>query len=77
MHLATLIESRVGMETVLHYTCRDRNLLGMQADLLGASALGVRDLLIITEEFASSQRPVGHMRFNPVARWKVIGLWVF
>jgi len=36
------------METVLHYVCRDRNLLGMQADLLGAYALGLRNLLLIT-----------------------------
>jgi len=36
------------IETVLHYVCRDRNLLGMQADLLGAYALGLRNLLLIT-----------------------------
>ncbi len=36
------------IEAVLHYVCRDRNLLGMQADLLGAYALGVRNLLLIT-----------------------------
>jgi methylenetetrahydrofolate reductase (NADPH) len=37
-----------GIEPVLHYVCRDRNLLGMQADLLGAYALGVRNLLCLT-----------------------------
>jgi homocysteine S-methyltransferase len=37
-----------GMETILHYVCRDRNLLGMQADLLGAYTLGLRNLLLIT-----------------------------
>lgn len=36
------------IEPVLHYVCRDRNLLGMQADLLGAYALGIRNLLLIT-----------------------------
>ena len=36
------------METVLHYTCRDRNLLGMQADLLGAYAMGLRNILAVT-----------------------------
>jgi homocysteine S-methyltransferase len=46
--LAVLIEREVGVETVLHYICRDRNLLGMQADLLGASATGLHNLLIIT-----------------------------
>lgn len=45
---AVLIEQRVGMETILHYACRDRNLLGMQSDLLGASALGLRNVLAIT-----------------------------
>ncbi|HJU66539.1 MAG TPA: methylenetetrahydrofolate reductase, partial [Gemmatimonadaceae bacterium] len=43
-----LIEQRVGIETVTHYCCRDRNLLGMLSDLLGAAAMGLRNLLIIT-----------------------------
>jgi len=46
--LASILESRVGIETILHYTCRDRNILGMQSDLLGIHALGLRNLLIIT-----------------------------
>ncbi|MDJ0521532.1 MAG: bifunctional homocysteine S-methyltransferase/methylenetetrahydrofolate reductase [Planctomycetota bacterium] len=46
--LGVLIHQQVGVPPVLHYCCRDRNILGMQADLLGASALGVHDLLIIT-----------------------------
>ncbi len=45
---AVLIEQRAGVETLLHYTCRDRNLLGMQSDLLGAHAMGLRNLLITT-----------------------------
>jgi methionine synthase / methylenetetrahydrofolate reductase(NADPH) len=45
---ATLIEQVVGIETVVHYCCRDRNLLGMLSDLLGAHALGLRNLLLIT-----------------------------
>ncbi|MEZ5305688.1 MAG: bifunctional homocysteine S-methyltransferase/methylenetetrahydrofolate reductase [Pyrinomonadaceae bacterium] len=45
---AVLVEQQVGIEAVLHYCCRDRNLLGMMSDLLGASALGLRNLLIIT-----------------------------
>jgi len=36
------------LETVLHYCCRDRNLLGMMSDLLGAAALGLHNLLLIT-----------------------------
>jgi homocysteine S-methyltransferase len=43
-----LIERQVGIETVTHYCCRDRNLLGMLSDLLGASAMGLRNLLVIT-----------------------------
>ncbi len=45
---AVLVEQTVGIETVLHYTCRDRNLLGMLSDLLGAHALGLRNLLLVT-----------------------------
>jgi len=46
--LAVLLQNQVGIETVLHYTCRDRNLLGMQSDLLGAAAMGIRNILAIT-----------------------------
>lgn len=45
---AALVEREVGLETIPHYCCRDRNLLGMMSDLLGAAALGLRNLLIIT-----------------------------
>lgn len=44
----SLIIQKQGIEAVTHYTCRDRNLLGMLSDLLGASALGLRNLLLIT-----------------------------
>ena len=43
-----LIEQKVGIEAVTHYCCRDRNLLGMQSDLLGAAGIGLRNLLLIT-----------------------------
>ncbi|MFN2500615.1 MAG: bifunctional homocysteine S-methyltransferase/methylenetetrahydrofolate reductase [Pyrinomonadaceae bacterium] len=45
---AVLVEREIGIEAVLHYCCRDRNLLGMMSDLLGAAALGLRNLLVIT-----------------------------
>jgi homocysteine S-methyltransferase len=45
---ALMIEREVGLEAVVHYACRDRNLLGMLSDLLGAAAAGIRNLLIIT-----------------------------
>ena len=46
--LALLIQREAGIEALLHYTCRDRNVIGMQSDLLGAWALGVRNILAIT-----------------------------
>jgi methionine synthase / methylenetetrahydrofolate reductase(NADPH) len=48
LSLAMLIEQQAGIETLLHYSCRDRNLLGIQSDLLGAHAIGLRNLLLIT-----------------------------
>ena len=45
---SVLIHQQVGIEPVIHYCCRDRNLLGMLSDLLGAQALGLRNLLLIT-----------------------------
>ena len=45
---ALIIEQQVGLETILHYACRDRNLLGMQSDLLGAAGLGLRNILAVT-----------------------------
>jgi homocysteine S-methyltransferase len=43
-----LVEREVGIETIPHYACRDRNLLGMLSDLLGAAAAGLRNLLVVT-----------------------------
>jgi homocysteine S-methyltransferase len=43
-----LIQQHVGIEAVCHYCCRDRNLLGMLSDLVGAAALGLRNILLIT-----------------------------
>ena len=45
---AVMVQRELGMEPVLHYCCRDRNLLGMMSDLLGAAALGLHNLLLIT-----------------------------
>ena len=46
--LAVLIQNTLGIEALLHYCCRDRNILGIQSDLLGAHALGLRNILLIT-----------------------------
>jgi homocysteine S-methyltransferase len=48
MAMAVRLEREIGIETIIHYCCRDRNLLGMQSDLLGAHTLGLRNVLIIT-----------------------------
>ncbi|MFP4527583.1 MAG: bifunctional homocysteine S-methyltransferase/methylenetetrahydrofolate reductase [Candidatus Kapaibacterium sp.] len=48
LSLAVQIQRDVGIETVLHYVCRDRNVIGIQSDLLGAYALGVKNILAIT-----------------------------
>lgn len=48
MALAFLLAGESRIEPILHYTCRDRNLLGMQSDLLGIYAHGIRNLLIVT-----------------------------
>ncbi|MXX85812.1 MAG: bifunctional homocysteine S-methyltransferase/methylenetetrahydrofolate reductase [Acidobacteria bacterium] len=45
---AALLERSGEVETILHYQCRDRNLIGIQSDLLGAHALGIRNLLAVT-----------------------------
>jgi homocysteine S-methyltransferase len=46
--LCIQIQQHTGIETVLHYTCRDRNVLGIQSDLLGASSIGLRNVLCLT-----------------------------
>lgn len=46
--LSILLQQQAGVEAILHYTCRDRNVLGIQSDLLGAAAVGIRNLICIT-----------------------------
>ena len=48
LSLAVLVQMQAGIEPLLQYACRDRYLLGMQSDLLGAHAIGLRNLLIFT-----------------------------
>lgn len=45
---AVRVQEKLGLEVLLHICCRDRNLLGLQSDLLGAHVLGIRNLVIIT-----------------------------
>ncbi|HZQ20630.1 MAG TPA: bifunctional homocysteine S-methyltransferase/methylenetetrahydrofolate reductase [Terriglobales bacterium] len=46
--LSVLLQQQSGIEAILHYTCRDRNVLCIQSDLLGAAAIGIRNLICIT-----------------------------
>ncbi len=46
--LCILVQQQVGIETVLHFTCRDRNVLSMQSELLGAFSTGIHNLICIT-----------------------------
>ncbi len=46
--LSVLLQQQAGIEAILHYTCRDRNVLCIQSDLLGAAAVGIRNLICIT-----------------------------
>jgi methionine synthase I (cobalamin-dependent)/5,10-methylenetetrahydrofolate reductase len=46
--LCVQIQQHVGIETILHYTCRDRNVLSIQSDLLGASSIGLKNILCLT-----------------------------
>jgi len=48
LSLAVLVQQHAAVEVLLQYSCRDRNLLGIQSDLLGAHAMGIRNLLGIT-----------------------------
>jgi homocysteine S-methyltransferase len=48
MTCAILIKQSVGIETIIHYTSRDRNLMALQSDLLGAHANGIRNVLALT-----------------------------
>jgi homocysteine S-methyltransferase len=45
---ALIVEREVGIESVVHYTCRDKNMLGMISDLLGAAAAGLRNVLLVS-----------------------------
>ncbi|MFA5907150.1 MAG: bifunctional homocysteine S-methyltransferase/methylenetetrahydrofolate reductase [Vicinamibacterales bacterium] len=53
LSLAVLVQQHAAVEVLLQYSCRDRNLLGIQSDLLGAHAMGVRNLLGITGDVRS------------------------
>lgn len=51
--LGELIQREVSIEVIIHVTCRDRNLIGLQSELMGASLLGIRSILAVTGDPAS------------------------
>jgi homocysteine S-methyltransferase len=53
MAACALLMSRVGVDTTMHFACRDRNLLAVQADLLGSHSLGIRNILAVTGDPAN------------------------
>lgn len=53
MAVCEQIQTRVGIETTMHFSCRDRNLLAIQADLLGCHTMGVRNILAVTGDPAN------------------------
>ena len=46
--VARIVQEQVGIEVIAHISCRDRNIIGLQADLLSATALGVKNILAVT-----------------------------
>jgi homocysteine S-methyltransferase len=57
--LAALVRREVGIEVIAHITCRDRNLIGMQSDLMGASLMGVSSILAVTGDPANMGEDAG------------------
>lgn len=51
--VGSIVQSRVGIEAVMHFSCRDRNLLAIQSDLLGWHAMGLRNILAVTGDPAN------------------------
>lgn len=69
--LAHIIQEDYHIETIFHLTCRDRNLIGLQAELLGAAALGVRNILTLTGD---QPERGDHPQAKPVYETDSIGL---
>ncbi|MGQ9748125.1 MAG: bifunctional homocysteine S-methyltransferase/methylenetetrahydrofolate reductase [Candidatus Caldatribacteriaceae bacterium] len=61
--LAHLLKEELGLEAIVHFTCRDRNLISLQSELLGASALGIQNILALTGDPTSLG---DHPRARPV-----------
>ena len=71
LSLCVQIQQQVDIETIVHFTTRDRSLMGLQADLIGARALGVRNILALTGDPPSLG---GNQQSTPVYDVDSIGL---
>jgi homocysteine S-methyltransferase len=72
--LAELIQREVGIEVIVHITCRDRNLIGLQSDLMGASLLGIRSILAVTGDPAGMGEQSGASSVFDLNSIELIGL---
>jgi 5,10-methylenetetrahydrofolate reductase len=64
------IQEQLGIETIMHFTCRDRNSIEIQADLLAASMLGIKNVLALTGDPTTNSKPV--YEFNSISLIKFI-----
>ncbi len=62
----SVLAQRAGVEPVMQLTCRDRNRIALQSDLLGAAALGIPNVLLLTGDHP---RPVTTRRPSPSSTW--------
>jgi homocysteine S-methyltransferase len=72
--MATLMKRDAAMEPLVHFTCRDRNLLGLQSDIMGAVALGIRNILAITGDPAGTGEYLGARSVFDVNSIGLVGL---
>jgi 5,10-methylenetetrahydrofolate reductase len=72
--MATLMRGETGVEPLVHFTCRDRNLIGLQSDLMGAAALGLRHVLAITGDPAGTGDSLGARSVFDVNSIGLVGL---
>jgi 5,10-methylenetetrahydrofolate reductase len=73
--MALLVHQRVGVDTMVHFTTRDRNLMALQADLIGAHVLGLRNILCLRGDPPTGggfQRAVGVWDVTPVGLIRVL-----
>lgn len=71
---ALLMKRHAGVEPLVHFTCRDRNLVGLQSDIMGASALGLNHMLCVTGDPISVVGEVGTKGVYEVTSFGLIRL---